>query len=216
MHKQLIERPIILAVVGKSAAGKDYLATYLTNKFLSLGLSSHKMVSMTTRPARVGEKEGVDYFFVDDKEFAVAKVNKELIEYTHFREWYYGVPYKEVQPGFLNVGVFNLEGLESLQKVKDNYTIIPIYIEEKITTRLQRSFKREQKWKIEYFRRAFVDWLAFRDAEKTLRKFHGRYICLKEIGDIEKQFDLVLLKLEKWEILKHNKEKDSIELYDFV
>ena len=146
MHKQLIEYPVILAICGKSAVGKDTLAKFLTKYFLTKGLFAHNMISVTTRPPRQGEVNGVDYYFKNEEEFSQMLLNNELIESTNFRGWYYGIPYSEVKKGYINIGVFNIEGLQSLQKHYNlKYKIIPIYLAEKLSIRLKRSHDRENK-----------------------------------------------------------------------
>ena len=49
-------------------------------------------ISMTTRHPRDGEKEGIDYFFVDKDTFEKAIANDELLEYAVFVGNYYGTP----------------------------------------------------------------------------------------------------------------------------
>lgn len=85
MHKQLIEYPVILTICGKSAVGKDTLAKFLTKYFLTKGLFAHNMISVTTRPPRKGEVDGVDYYFKTEKEFLQMLLDDQLIESTNFR-----------------------------------------------------------------------------------------------------------------------------------
>lgn len=85
MHKQLIEHPIIFAICGKSASGKDTLAKWLSNYFSSFGLYVHNMTSCTTRPPREGEKDGEAYYFLNNTQFDKLIKERKLIEYTHFR-----------------------------------------------------------------------------------------------------------------------------------
>ncbi len=145
MYAQLIEKPLILAICGKSAAGKDTLANFLSNYLSSLGFHTHNMISVTTRPKRTKEVKDVDYYFVTEDAFQDLIKQRVLIEYSKFHKWYYGIPYNEVKRGCINIGVFNLEGLASLRKAKYDYTIIPIYINEKLGVRLRRSRDRENK-----------------------------------------------------------------------
>ena len=54
-----------LIVSSPSGAGKTTLTRALRTRIANLAFS----VSHTTRPPRPGEKEGVDYHFVDDRRF---------------------------------------------------------------------------------------------------------------------------------------------------
>ena len=61
--------PMIL-LAGPSASGKTEIAKILMKDF-----GIRKVVTHTTRPPRIGEKDGVDYHFVTREEFEAA-VNK--------------------------------------------------------------------------------------------------------------------------------------------
>lgn len=49
-------------------------------------------VSMTTRPARPGEEDGVDYHFVDRERFLAARNTGELVEWAEYSDNLYGTP----------------------------------------------------------------------------------------------------------------------------
>jgi guanylate kinase len=55
-----------------------------------------RSVSATTRPARVGEIEGEDYFFVSVDEFERMRKKNELIEWAEVHDNYYGTPLKNI------------------------------------------------------------------------------------------------------------------------
>ncbi len=74
--------------VGKSSIRKALMKDMEINLFYS--------VSMTTRPKRETEIDGVDYYFVSHKGFAQAVRNHELLEYTEFNGYYYGTPKYQV------------------------------------------------------------------------------------------------------------------------
>ncbi len=59
-------------------------------------LPFHFSVSMTTRSARPGEVEGVDYRFVDRGEFLRAVAAGELVEWAEYGGNLYGTPQSEV------------------------------------------------------------------------------------------------------------------------
>lgn len=55
----------IFYIMGKSASGKDTIYKELMEKMPKF----HSIVPYTTRPMREGEKDGVEYFFVDQERF---------------------------------------------------------------------------------------------------------------------------------------------------
>lgn len=74
-----------IILVGKGGSGKDYWK----NKFSEeLGLS--RDVSYTSRPPRVGEKEGVDYHFISEAEFEEAIEKDEFVQWDKHAGNYYG------------------------------------------------------------------------------------------------------------------------------
>ncbi|MEF9921054.1 MAG: guanylate kinase [Erysipelotrichaceae bacterium] len=83
----------IIVLTGASSVGKGVIRDALMkDKDLHLFYS----VSVTTRPAKVSEEDGVDYYFVDHYAFARALKNQELLEYTEFGGYYYGTPAQQV------------------------------------------------------------------------------------------------------------------------
>ena len=67
-------RGLMLVLSSPSGAGKTTLSRRLLSEFLDLPMS----ISVTTRPKRPGEKEGVDYFFVDKIEFDLMRNKRQL------------------------------------------------------------------------------------------------------------------------------------------
>ena len=66
----------IFFVLGKSCSGKDTIFQSLKeNKQLNL----KTVVGYTTRPMRVNEKDGVEYFFVDQNKLEELKKAKRLL-----------------------------------------------------------------------------------------------------------------------------------------
>jgi len=83
---------LALIVSAPSGAGKSTLIRGLRREFPGIGYS----ISCTTRAPRQGERDGIDYVFLDQEHF------KELIGLGHFAEWalvhgnYYGTPRQAV------------------------------------------------------------------------------------------------------------------------
>lgn len=80
-------------VSGPSGVGKSTVLHALLEKRQNTVFS----VSATTRAARPGEKDGVDYFFVDVDTFQDWIRQDEFLEYAEFVGNFYGTPKKYVQ-----------------------------------------------------------------------------------------------------------------------
>lgn len=161
---QNMSKPIILAICGKSASGKDTLAKQLCS---SLGENTHMIVSDTTRPPRAGEQDGINYNFISTNDF----LTKQYLEWTRFKGWYYGTPISSLSEN-INIGVFNFQGVKQLSDFKKYYTIIPILLKANVIKRLYRSIKREHKFQLEYIRRIFADMIDYRKNKRYFKEFN--------------------------------------------
>ncbi len=84
---KLNERGILVVLSGPSGVGKGTVRSALFE------MENHNLiysVSVTTRKPRGKEKEGVDYYFVDEKEFLKRVDEGKFLEYTKFVGHYYG------------------------------------------------------------------------------------------------------------------------------
>jgi guanylate kinase len=127
----------IIALFGPSGSGKDTLA-----KILAERKDINEIVSCTTRPMRDYEKDGVDYHFLTNEDFAKKVLDGSMLEATSFRDWFYGTPIDSLKEDKINVGVFNIQGIDCL--LKDNrLKIYPIYVACEDKLRLQRALDRE-------------------------------------------------------------------------
>ena len=72
--------PVIIAICGKSASGKDTLA----KAFIEGGYGFTNIVSDTTRPPRKGERDGIDYNFLSVEKFQ-KKQKKDMMIYSKIR-----------------------------------------------------------------------------------------------------------------------------------
>lgn len=82
-------RGLCLVLAGPSGGGKTSIARALLADDPSLRLS----VSVTTRPPRPGERDGIDYQFLDADEFELMRQQGELLEWAQvLGRYYYGSP----------------------------------------------------------------------------------------------------------------------------
>ena len=82
--------PVILSA--PSGGGKTTIAHELLRQRRDLGYS----VSCTTRPARAGEKDGHDYYFLSREEFAAGQARGEFAESAEVHGNMYGTLRREV------------------------------------------------------------------------------------------------------------------------
>lgn len=128
----------IVALFGKSGAGKDAI-----QKRIASSNTYHSIVSCTTRPARENEKNGVNYFFLTNDEFAEKVMNYEMLESTSFRGWYYGTSLDSLNQDKINIGVFNIAGIRIMMD-DPRLDVLPICIDAPDKIRLMRSLNREE------------------------------------------------------------------------
>ena len=89
-----MKKGLLIVFSGPSGVGKGTVIKELMKREeLNLVYS----ISMTTRQAREGEIDGVNYFFVNEEEFKEAIANNELLEHACFVGNYYGTPKKYVE-----------------------------------------------------------------------------------------------------------------------
>ena len=81
-------RGLMLVLSSPSGAGKTTLSRQLLDNDSQIQLS----VSCTTRPKRPGERDGVDYRFVDTATFRGMIERKQFLEYAEVFGNYYGTP----------------------------------------------------------------------------------------------------------------------------
>ncbi len=142
-NTKLIDRArgILLILSGPSGVGKGTVGAALRELNTDIIYS----VSATTRHARSGEREGIDYFFKSREQFEHMIARDELLEWAEYVGNYYGTPkhfVEEMLQSGKNV-VLEIE-VQGAQKIKKNGTegvfifLLPPSIEElrqRITTR---------------------------------------------------------------------------------
>ena len=83
---------LLIVLSGPSGVGKDALL----RKMKEQRYPFHYVVTVTSRPRREGERDGVDYRFISQREFHQMIDNGELLEWANVYGNYYGVPRKEI------------------------------------------------------------------------------------------------------------------------
>jgi guanylate kinase len=128
----------LIALIGEAGSGKDFLLRCTLSEYPEY----HEIISCTTRPKRMGEVNGKNYYFLTDKEFC-DKINTfQMLEYTEFNNWYYGTMLESLDKNKINIGVFNPAGIRKLRKCKD-IDLTVYYVRAPAKERLLRQLNRE-------------------------------------------------------------------------
>jgi guanylate kinase len=110
-------RPLLVVLSGLSGAGKDAVLAGLRLSDLPLFIS----VSATTRPRRVGEKDGFDYHFVSRARFQELIDAGELLEWANVYGNSYGIPREPVrqalQSGKDVIVKIDVQGAATIKKI---------------------------------------------------------------------------------------------------
>lgn len=132
----------IIALFGEAGAGKDYILKNIM-KTIWGKTNLHEIISCTTRPPREGEIDGVHYHFLPNTaEFFNSYNSVRWIEFASFRNWWYGTSIDHLNKNKINIGVFNIEGINQILKI-EKIKCIPIYIKTLPKIRLFRQLQRE-------------------------------------------------------------------------
>lgn len=85
----------LIILCGKTCSGKDSVGTILCNKY-----GFHRVITVTSRPIRKGEKDGVTYHYLTEDEFTDLISKNEFAEWRKYETvegvWYYGTKKKDL------------------------------------------------------------------------------------------------------------------------
>lgn len=104
MSEATIACGLMLIVSGPSGAGKTTIA-----RRAEKALDAVFSVSMTTRPKTAKDREGIDYYFVDDATFRARCHRGEMLEWARVFDHCYGTPRQPVDVALADGRVVILE-----------------------------------------------------------------------------------------------------------
>ena len=138
----------IFCLMGKSSSGKDTIFKEINN---DKDLDLKPIISYTTRPKRINETNGVEYFFINKDELKEFERQNKVIEkrvyHTVHGEWFYGT----INDGQIDLDKNNymlITTLESYKSLRDYFgedKVFPFYIDIEDGIRLERALERERK-----------------------------------------------------------------------
>lgn len=121
-------------LVGMGGSGKDYARKEMED------LGFRYCVSHTTRPPRIGEIEGKDYYYISRDSAAHHYIEKDLFyEYVIFNGWVYGTSKDEFNKS--NLFIMTPSGISKM-KPEDRAESFIIYLDIPLEVRRDRLSKR--------------------------------------------------------------------------
>ena len=198
---------IIVILSSPSGAGKTTLV-----KKISLRNSYNISISHTTRKPRVNEKNGKDYFFINNQKFKNLIKKKKFLEHAKVFKNYYG-SLKETVIENLEKGenvIFDIDwqGTKQIKNKKLNYKIITIFIlppsKKELFKRLLKRDKKDKKIAGERMKQFRDDVLHWKDYDFTVINDKIEKCYRQIISYIKKQKKIKkTLKFKKKHIKNH-------------
>jgi guanylate kinase len=127
----------MIVLTGASASGKTVTALDLQKRH---GLV--KAITTTTREKRVGETDGVEYFFISKEEFEKRLAENKFVEHSIYNGNYYGCGVDQISDN--KIVVLDPNGLHSFLKLKDKNIVSFLLIADE-NTRKSRMESRGDK-----------------------------------------------------------------------
>ena len=104
-------------LVGPSGSGKNAILDAVKRQHPEIA----ETVSITTRPPRKGECDGIHYHFVSERRFLDAEQCGELLESSEFQGNHYGTPVEPVttwlRNGRIVVGILDMRGARGIKEM---------------------------------------------------------------------------------------------------
>lgn len=137
----------IYCVMGKSSSGKDTVYKKLKEQYKEFRL----IVPYTTRPIREGEKDGVEYYFVNPEQFRAMKEDGKVIESRSYNTKCGIWTYFTADDGQIDLSaadyllIGTLVSYQALREYFGEEAIVPVYLEVEDGLRLARALERERR-----------------------------------------------------------------------
>ena len=189
---------MILVLVGKSGSGKDKQMKELVNSNIL-----NPVISTTSRPIRIKERNNIDYYFCSKEQFLEKIRNNMFIEYRSYNTvsdnisdiWYYGTEKSSIDISKNSVLVLDVQGLKDLKSYFSNEKIVGIYLHCPSNLRTERAKGRGSFCENEWNRRLEADKIDFEnvytEVDYVVNSSKSAQEVLTEIKDILKEYNVI-------------------------
>jgi guanylate kinase len=119
-----MEKGLLIVISGPSGTGKGTICKKVIENSTDLEVS----VSATTRKPRIGEIDGVNYYFINEEDFKERINNNDFLEHAFVYGNYYGTPKSNIM-NKLNAGIsvileIDIQGALKVRKSHDDGVFI--------------------------------------------------------------------------------------------
>lgn len=126
---------MLLVLTGKTASGKDTVASKLLLRFPNF----KKVITTTSRLPRPGETQGVDYNFISESEFKQKITSGDFIEYVEYGGNLYGTEKSQITNADLIWRIDPSRAGQIRQLIKDKLVVIYLTVDDnEVIKRLQK------------------------------------------------------------------------------
>lgn len=162
----------VIALIGEAGSGKDFLLRCMLGNYPQY----NEIISCTTRPMRMGEVDGKNYYFLTNGRFQELVKENQMLETAEFNGWYYGTMKQALSEDKINIGVFNPTGIRSLLQ-HDDIEVKVFYVRAPAKKRLIRQLNREDNPNVdEVIRRYTTDKEDFSKIDFEYEDLQNRFI----------------------------------------
>lgn len=195
---------MVIVISSPSGVGKTTIAKVLEKQGLE------RIVTYTSRPKRSIEVEGVDYYFIDKKEFDELVKRDFFAEFSYVHDNYYGISKASLQSNSKHkILTIDVQGAAKVKKIMPSVItvfLLPPSFEEwmrrinktqrnNFDIRLKNAIKElDEVWNFEY---AIVN----QSIDKTVKQIKNIVFCeeVKCKKDIENRINELKLNIQKYE-----------------
>ena len=167
----------MIVLTGASASGKTVTALDLQKRH---GLV--KAITTTTREKRVGETDGVEYFFITKDEFQKRLAENKFVEHSLYNGNYYGCGVDQVSDN--KIVVLDPNGLHSFLKLQNKNIVSFLLIADESTRKARMQSRGDKEANIKQRIENDVNDFSFEKIGKVDFVINTENYTIEEVSDL--------------------------------